>query len=49
VIRAVQQLREDAERHEGWNSAAEKASVLDLISRARAEFEQRAYEISASR
>ena len=45
----VDRLREGAERHEGWNSAAEKASVLDLISRARAEFEQRAYEISVSR
>ena len=45
----VDRLREGAERHEGWNSAAEKASVLDLTSRARAEFEKRAYEISVSR
>lgn len=45
----VDRLREGAERHEGWNSAAEKASVLELIARARAEFEQRAYEISVSR
>ena len=45
----VDRLREGAERHQGWNNAAEKASVLELIGRARAEFEKRAYEISASR
>jgi hypothetical protein len=45
----VDRLREGAERHTGYNSAAEKASVLDLISRARAEFEKRAYEIAVSR
>ncbi|MEO7038593.1 MAG: CehA/McbA family metallohydrolase [Gemmatimonadaceae bacterium] len=45
----VDRLREGAERHAGWNSAGEKASVLELISRARAEFESRAYEIAVSR
>ena len=30
-------------------SAEEKATVLDLISRARAEFEKRSYEIAVSR
>ncbi|MDB4912265.1 MAG: hypothetical protein JWO39_3088 [Gemmatimonadetes bacterium] len=45
----VERLREGAERHAGYNSAAEKASVLDLIARARAEFEKRAYEIAVSR
>ena len=45
----VDRLREGAERHTGYNSAAEKVSVLDLISRARAEFEKRAYEIAVSR
>jgi len=45
----VDRLREGAERHTGYNDAAEKASVLDLISRARAEFEKRAYEIAVSR
>lgn len=45
----VDRLREGAERHTGYNSAAEKASVLDIISRARAEFEKRSYEIAVSR
>jgi len=45
----VDRLREGAERHTGYNSAAEKASVLDVISRARAEFEKRSYEIAVSR
>ena len=45
----VDRLREGAERHQGWNNAEEKASVLDLISRARAEFEKRALEIAVSR
>ena len=45
----IDRLREGAGRHAGWNSAQEKASVLDLISRARAEFEKRAYEIAVSR
>jgi TolB protein len=45
----VDRLREGAERHTGWNTAEEKASVLDLIARARAEFEKRAYEIAVSR
>lgn len=45
----VDRLREGAERHPGWNDAAEKAAVLDLIARARAEWEKRAYEIAASR
>jgi hypothetical protein len=45
----VDRLREGAERHTGYNSAAEKASVLDIISRAHAEFEKRAYEIAVSR
>ena len=45
----IDRLREGAERHRGYNNAAEKASVLDLISRARAEFEKRAYEIAVSR
>jgi len=45
----IERLREGAERHSGYNNASEKASVLDLISRARAEFEKRAYEIAASR
>ncbi|MBK5189473.1 MAG: CehA/McbA family metallohydrolase, partial [Gemmatimonadaceae bacterium] len=45
----VDRLREGAERHTGWNNGAEKASVLDLIARARAEFEKRAYEIAVSR
>jgi TolB protein len=45
----VDRLREGAERHQGWNSGDEKAAVLDLISRARAEFEKRALEIAVSR
>jgi TolB protein len=45
----VDRLREGAERHTGYNDAAEKASVLDIISRAHAEFEKRAYEIAVSR
>jgi Tol biopolymer transport system component len=45
----VDRLREGAERHTGYNDAAEKASVLNLIARARAEFEKRAYEIAVSR
>ena len=45
----IDRLREGAERHTGYNSAAEKASVLALISHARAEFEKRAYEIAVSR
>ena len=45
----IDRLREGAERHAGYNDAAEKRSVLDLISRARAEFEKRAYEIEVSR
>ena len=45
----VDRLREGAEQHTGYNSAEEKASVLALISRARAEFEKRAYEIAVSR
>ncbi|HSU94677.1 MAG TPA: CehA/McbA family metallohydrolase [Gemmatimonadaceae bacterium] len=45
----VDRLREGAEQHTGYNSADEKASVLALISRARAEFEKRAYEIAVSR
>jgi TolB protein len=45
----VDRLREGAERHQGWNSAEEKADVLDLISKARAEFEKRALEIAVSR
>jgi TolB protein len=45
----VDRLREGAERHTGYNSAAEKASILDLIARARAEFDKRAYEIAVSR
>ncbi len=45
----VDRLREGAERHSGYNSAAEKSAVLDLISRARAEYEKRAYEIAVSR
>ena len=45
----VDRLREGAERHGAWNSAEEKASVLDLIARARAEFERRARAIAVSR
>ncbi|MEP7065800.1 MAG: CehA/McbA family metallohydrolase [Gemmatimonadota bacterium] len=45
----IERLREGAERHGGYNTAAEKRSVLDLIARARAEFEKRAYEIAVSR
>jgi TolB protein len=45
----IDRLREGAERHTGYNSAAEKTAVLDLIARARAEFEKRAYEIAVSR
>jgi Tol biopolymer transport system component len=45
----VDRLREGAERHGGYNNAAEKTSVLALIARARAEFEKRAYEIAVSR
>jgi len=44
----IERLREGAERHPGYNTAAEKAAVLDLIARARAEFEKRAYEIAVS-
>lgn len=45
----VDRLREGAERHTGYNTATEKAAILDIISRARAEFEKRAYEIAVSR
>jgi TolB protein len=44
----VDRLREGAERHAGWNTPEEKASVLDLIARARAEFDKRAFEIAVS-
>jgi hypothetical protein len=45
----VDRLREGAERHTGWNSDEEKRSVLDLLGRARAEFEKRAYDIAVMR
>lgn len=45
----VDRLREGAEHHTGWNSDEEKRTVLDLIARARAEFEKRAYEIAVMR
>jgi len=48
-IRWVDRLREGAERHTGWNSEKERRAVLDLISRARAEYEKRAYEIAVMR
>jgi len=45
----VDRLREGAERHTGWNSNEEKRTVLELIARARAEFEKRAFAIAVSR
>jgi TolB protein len=45
----VDRLREGAERHTGWNSDEEKRTVLELIARARAEFEKRAFAIAVSR
>jgi hypothetical protein len=42
----VDRLREDALASTDWNTEEERRAVLDLIARARAEFEKRSYEQS---
>ncbi|HEX9164554.1 MAG TPA: CehA/McbA family metallohydrolase [Gemmatimonadales bacterium] len=37
----IDRVKEEVERHEGWNTAAERDSVLATVARARAEFEKR--------
>jgi hypothetical protein len=37
----VDKVHEQVEAHAGWNTGAERAAVLDMIERARAEFERR--------
>jgi hypothetical protein len=37
----IDRVRQEAEAHTGWNTDAERNAVLDLIARARAEFERR--------
>jgi hypothetical protein len=37
----IDRLKEEVEKHEGWNTPAERDSVLTTISRARVEFERR--------
>jgi hypothetical protein len=37
----VDRVKEETGRHEGWNTPAERDSVLTTIARARAEFEKR--------
>jgi Tol biopolymer transport system component len=37
----IDRVRGDVEAHTGWNTAAERNSVMDLIAKARAEFERR--------
>ena len=41
MIKWVDRVREDVEQHLGWNTPAERASVLDLIARARAVYQGR--------
>jgi Tol biopolymer transport system component len=40
-VKWIDRVRQDAEAHTGWNTSAERRSVLDLIAKARAEFERR--------
>ena len=37
----IDRVREDVEQHEGWNTPAERASVLEVIARARAIYQSR--------
>jgi hypothetical protein len=37
----VDKVHEQVEAHAGWNTGAERVAVLDMIERARAEFERR--------
>jgi TolB protein len=37
----IDRVREEAEAHPGWNTDGERSAVLELIARARAEFERR--------
>lgn len=37
----IDRVREDVEQHEGWNTPAERASVLEMIARARAIYQSR--------
>jgi TolB protein len=37
----IGRVRDEVEAHTGWNTLAERGSVLDLIAKARAEFERR--------
>ena len=40
-LKWIDRVREEVNAHTGWNTAAERGSVLDLIAKARAEFERR--------
>ena len=40
-VKWIDRVREEAEAHTGWNTDAERNAVLELIARARAEFERR--------
>ena len=40
-LKWIDRVREEANAHTGWNTAAERGSVMDLIAKARAEFERR--------
>jgi TolB protein len=37
----IDRVREEAVAHKGWNTGAERSAVLELIAKARAEFERR--------
>ncbi|MBA3316790.1 MAG: CehA/McbA family metallohydrolase [Gemmatimonadales bacterium] len=41
-VRWIDRMRASVDAHEGWNSDAERVETLDLLARARAEYERRA-------
>lgn len=40
-LKWIDRVREEVDAHTGWNTVAERGSVLDLIAKARGEFERR--------
>jgi len=40
-LKWIDRVRDEVNAHTGWNKGAERGSVLDLIAKARAEFERR--------
>jgi hypothetical protein len=40
-VKWIDRVKEEVEKHTGWNSATEKAAVLERIAQARAEFVNR--------